>query len=120
MNRYSPAARRIAHKLGGVLIAASLLGTTGCYKATFVEDPRAAKQEPTYDEWTDHYAFGLIGDEQYDTRKWCPEGTGAVRTGGNAGTTTLTILTLGIYAPRKVYVTCDQPQQIAYKTEKKP
>lgn len=80
---------------------------TGCYKATFVEDPVLAKREPTHEEWADHYAFGLIGDKDYDVNEWCPAGAGVVKTGGNAGTTALTIVTLGVYAPRKVYVTCD-------------
>jgi hypothetical protein len=99
--------------------ALALTATTtiaGCYKATFVETPEAAKREPTHDEWTDHYVFGLVGDEEYDTREFCPGGAEAVRTGGNASTTTITILTLGIYAPRKVYVTCHEPKRLASKT----
>ena len=119
MNRYAERVRHVSLKLGGAAILASMLGATGCYKATFVENPQAAKSKPTRDEWTNHYVFGLVGDEEYDTREWCPNGTAAVRTGGNAGTTTLTILTLGIYAPRKVYMTCNKPAQIASRTEKK-
>jgi hypothetical protein len=93
------------------LLAVSL--TSGCYKATFVEDPHAVKAEPTHEEWTDHFVFGLVGDEEYDTREYCPSGTSAVRTGGNVGTVAVTAVTIGIYAPRKVYVTCAPSPQVS-------
>jgi hypothetical protein len=51
-----------------------------------------------------------VGDKEYDVREWCPNGTGVARTGGNVGTTMLTIVTIGIYAPRTVYVTCGDKQ----------
>lgn len=92
---------------------ATLAMTSGCYKATFVEDPSAAKREPTHEEWSNHYVFGLVGDKEYDTRQWCPEGAAATRTGGNVGTSALTLVTLGIYAPRKVYVTCGSSELAA-------
>ena len=85
-------------------------------KATFVDDPSVAKKDPTHEEWTDHYALGLIGNEKYDVREWCPNAAGRVRTGGNAGTTVVTIATLGIYAPRKVYVTCESKEMSATNT----
>jgi Bor protein len=94
--------------------------TAGCYKATFVKSPDAVKRNPTHEEWTHHYVFGLVGDEKYDVRQWCPNGTAAVRTGGNAGTTALSIVTLGIYTPRKVYVTCDLPKATASNAEVRP
>ncbi|MBK7584678.1 MAG: hypothetical protein IPI67_31390 [Myxococcales bacterium] len=102
--------------VGLATVLATLALTSGCYKATFVEDPSAAKRAPTHEEWSNHYVFGLVGDKEYDTRDWCPNGTAATRTGGNVGTTALTVVTLGIYAPRKVYVTC-APDQIAHAGE---
>ena len=111
---------RLNRKLGSALLIAAAAWTSGCYKATFVEDASARKHEPTYDEWTDHYLFGTIGDEEFDTREICPAGTTAVQTGGNVGTVTITILTIGIYAPRKVYFTCADQTQVASNTEVKP
>jgi hypothetical protein len=92
--------------LGIAVALATLASTTGCYKATFVEDPSALKRQTSHEEWADHFVFGLVGDKEYDVRQWCPNGTGMARTGGNVGTTTLSIVTLGIYTPRKVYITC--------------
>ncbi len=106
-------------KIGLVLALATLASTAGCYKATFVEDPSAAKREPTHEEWSNHYVFGLVGDKEYDTRDWCPNGVAMARTGGNVGTSSLTIVTLGIYAPRKVYVTCADGQVAAAETSNK-
>ena len=100
--------------IAAVLLTAAT--SSGCYKATFVDDPSVAKKEPTHEEWTDHYAFGLIGRENYDVREWCQNEAGTVRTGGNAGTTLVTIGTLGIYAPRKVYVTCESKEMSATNT----
>jgi len=103
-------------KIGLALALATLSSTAGCYKATFVEDPSAAKREPTHEEWSNHYVFGLVGDKEYDTRQWCPDGVSMARTGGNVGTSALTIVTLGIYAPRKVYVTCAGSQVASAET----
>ncbi len=105
-------ARKSSSTLGFLVAALTLASTSGCYKATFVEDPSQVKREPTHEEWSDHFVFGLVGDKEYDTRQWCPEGTAVTRTGGNVGTSALTVVTLGIYAPRKVYVTCE-PQEVA-------
>lgn len=100
--------------------AAALLAvvvTGACYKATFVADPGSTKRATTHEEWTHHYVFGLVGeDTTYDVRRWCEGEAGVVRTGGNAGTVLATIFTLGIYAPRKVYVTCGEPA-LAQATE---
>jgi len=102
--------------LGIAAVLLTAASSTGCYKATFVDDASATKKDPTHEEWTDHYAFGVIGNEDYDVRQWCPEGTGMVRTGGNVGTTAVTVVTIGIYAPRKVYVTCESPKMTANNT----
>jgi Bor protein len=98
--------QRFAGLLGLALAAFAALSSTACYKATFVEKPSEARREPTHSEWTHHYLLGLIGSGEYDASELCPNGTAAVRTAGDAATGALTIATLGIYAPRRVYVTC--------------
>lgn len=81
------------------------IATTGCYKATFVAERDAMARQTTHEQWTEHYLFGLVGKEDHDVREWCRDGAAMVRTGGNVATVAVTVLTLGIYAPRKVYVT---------------
>ena len=78
----------------------------GCYKATFYKNSSVVKGEE-HEEWTDFFVFGTVGTEHIDVKKFCPTGEAAmVRTGGNVGTGVIGALTIGIYTPRKVYVTC--------------
>lgn len=82
------------------------LGLSGCYKATFIRDAAAVRGEE-HDQWSTFFLFGLIGTEEVDVKEFCPDGDAAVvRTGGNFGTGFVGAITLGIYTPRKVYVTC--------------
>lgn len=107
-------------RIKGISWAATLLAaalSTGCYKATFVAEPGAAKRTPDHEEWENHYLFGTTGKTDIDVRQYCPDGVGAVRTGGNAGTTTLSIVTLGIYTPRKVYIACSDPARTTARLE---
>ncbi len=78
----------------------------GCHRATFYRDPSAVKGE-LHERWTDFFIFGLVGTETFDVRSFCPSGQAAqIQTGSNVATAIVGALTLGIYAPRKVYVTC--------------
>ena len=88
------------------LVAAAIsLAASGCYKATF-GDPSAVPGIE-HDRWTDFFVFGLVGDEVVDIQEFCPDGRAAeVRTGGNFPTVLVGLLTIGIYTPRKAYVTC--------------
>lgn len=89
-----------------VVAAAVLLGSVGCYRATFYRDPTVELGEE-HDEWTDFFVFGLVGSEHFDVERFCPSGQVAqVKTGGNFGTGLVSAVTIGIYTPRKVYVTC--------------
>lgn len=100
--KYGEAWRRRA--LCSCLALAPALAASGCYKATFIQPKTAAGVER--DEWTDFFLFGLVGDEQRDVRQYCESSVARVRTGGNFGTGLVSFVTLGIYTPRKIYVTC--------------
>lgn len=102
--------RRLAGPLGLALATLVMLSTSGCYKATFVEHRSTPKRQPTHAKWTHHYFLGLIGRGDHDADELCPEGTAGVQTAGDLTTGVVTIATLGIYAPRRVYVTCAQPR----------
>jgi hypothetical protein len=85
---------------------AALLSSTGCYKATFYSEPSAVKGEE-HDRWTDFFVFGLVGTESFDVHEFCgSDPVVEVRTGGNFLTGLVGLVTIGIYMPRKVYVTC--------------
>lgn len=85
------------------------LGASGCYRVTLVDDgfyPRA--RTPDHEEWTSFWAFGLVGQAELDIRRYCGGPAARVRTGGNAATGIVAVLTLGVYTPRKVYIYCSR------------
>jgi hypothetical protein len=92
-------------RLGRAALLAVVLAT-GCYKATFIRDP-GVQRGVERDAWEDFFIFGLVNEQTVDVRQFCPDGRVAqVQTGGNFATGIVSILTIGIYTPRKVYVTC--------------
>jgi hypothetical protein len=93
-------------QLGRAALLAILLGGAGCYKATFIRDPNVVRGAE-HDQWLDFWVFGIVGEQNIDVKQFCPDGRVAqVVTGGNFATGIVSLLTIGIYAPRKVYVTC--------------
>ncbi|MDX2052808.1 MAG: hypothetical protein SFV15_10480 [Polyangiaceae bacterium] len=83
-----------------------LLPLSGCYRATFFENPTAVRGNE-HERWTDFFIFGLVGTQDFSIKEFCPSGEVAqVRTGANFGTGIVGFLTIGIYTPRKLYVTC--------------
>ena len=85
---------------------AVLASASGCYRATFYRDPAVHKAE-AHEQWTNFYIFGLVGSQDFDVHEFCPSGDPAiVMTGGNFATGFVSVITLGVYTPRKVYVTC--------------
>ena len=100
--------------LATAALGLSLLGSTSaCYKATFYRDATVTRAE-AHEQWTNFYVFGLVGNQSIDVHQFCPSGDVAiVQTGGNFGTGLVGVLTLGIYTPRKVYVTCASSDKVA-------
>jgi Bor protein len=87
-------------------LLAVLLATTGCYKATFYQSPTAVRGA-RHESWSTFFIFGLVGTDRFDVRSFCGQRALAeVATGGNFATSLVSVLTIGIYTPRKVYVTC--------------
>ena len=93
-------------RLSGALAALTCLASAGCYKVTFI-DPSATAAGEEKEKWSSFFLWGLVGEEQIDARDFCPNGNIArVQTGGNFLTGLVGFITLGIYAPRRVLITC--------------
>lgn len=107
--------RTWAERAAWLCLAVASLASSGCYRATFV-DPRAYAGDE-HEEWTDFYVFGLVNTEEIDVRSFCQGPVARVRTGSNAGTTVVSLLTIGIYTPRKVYVTCASGREVAVQAK---
>ena len=88
----------------GLLLCAIALG--GCYRATFIRDPQVVRGVE-HDQWNHFFIFGLVGETDLDVRQFCPDGRVAeVQTQANFLNGLVSIVTIGIYTPRTVYVTC--------------
>jgi hypothetical protein len=85
------------------VVAASCIAT-GCFKATF-EDARSPAGA-RYEVWLDGYFFGLAGSGDVDTRFFCESAPVRVGVYESAETWALTVLSLGLYTPRRAVVTC--------------
>jgi len=96
--------RKVVRTFASLALLAGSMLTTGCYKATFIDPNAVAGAE--HEEWLDFFVFGTVGTEEYDVRKFCSGPVAVVRTGGNFATGLVSLLTIGIYMPRKIYVTC--------------
>ncbi|MCA9599720.1 MAG: hypothetical protein KC776_40710 [Myxococcales bacterium] len=87
------------------LVCSTLL-LTGC-AATF-SDPRVAAGE-SHTEWNHFFLFGSVGHAVVDVRDVCPTGRAhEVSSGENVLTLGVSVVTLGIYTPRKVKVVCEK------------
>jgi hypothetical protein len=93
--------------LARALTALLLLSTlTGC---GFTYHFRASNTLPgaQHDEWASYFLFGIVGEHTIDVREFCGRTElHEVTTGTNFLTWLTTLVTLGIYSPRKVNITC--------------
>lgn len=95
----------------------ALLLLTGCYKATFYQNPNAVAGA-RHERWSDFFIYGLVGSEHFDVRDFCgPDAVAEIRTGANFATGLVSMVTIGIYTPHKVYITCAaKPGQVLSST----
>ncbi len=64
---------------------------------------------PEQTAWSHFFVFGAIGHDELDARDVCESARfSRVRTGENGLTLGATLLTLGIYSPRRVVYVCEE------------
>jgi hypothetical protein len=98
------ARRRLPTNAPGWAVLLVLLGS-GC--AASFREPRIATGKAN-SIWASYYLFGLIGRPEIDVRDHCPSGrASAIETGADVVTVGASLLTLGIYTPRRVHVSCE-------------
>jgi hypothetical protein len=86
------------------LTCALALASSGCF-TTSLRDVRTTPGEK-HDEWRSFFFWGLAGHAEVDVKDYCPGDAYEIAFGPNAGTWIVSMVTLGIYSPQKVYVTC--------------
>ena len=86
-----------------IVLAVALLAFGACHRTTYTTTrPRGE----TKSVWTHYYVLGLIGHAKIDAKKLCPNGVARIVGYQNVGHILLTVVTIGIYAPRMIAVTC--------------
>jgi len=88
------------------MLALALL--PGC-AATFKDHRVPAGEERT--KWAHFYFIGAVGEAEVDVRDHCPTARAhEVWVGEDVLTLGVSLLTLGIYTPRKVAITCGRAE----------
>jgi hypothetical protein len=82
-----------------------LLSVAGCYHATI--DTELEPSAKTYDiPWASSWVFGLVPPKAIKTTEECPDGVAMVETELSFVNQLVGFLTLGIYTPMHIKVTC--------------
>jgi hypothetical protein len=87
-----------------VLLAAFVL-TGACYHAT-VETGAAPSTKVVQDDWAASWIGGLVPPDPVETAGKCPNGASRVETQHSFLNMVANVLTLGIYTPMTITVTC--------------
>ena len=85
-----------------------LLLTTGCYHQVVNTGATPAPGNATITKTVSLYFFGLVGAE-VDTVADCPTGAAVIETQQTFMNGLLGVVTLGIYTPQTVTITCAAP-----------
>jgi hypothetical protein len=87
-----------------VLLAALVL-TGACYHAT-IETGAAPSTKVVQEEWAASWIGGLVPPDPVETASKCPNGVSKVETQHSFLNMVANVLTLGIYTPMTITVTC--------------
>ena len=90
-----------------VLMAILLLATTGCFHAT-IETGAAPSTQTVEKKWASGWVYGLVPPSTIETKEKCPNGVSKVETQQSFANQLVGLLTLGIYTPMDIRVSCAQ------------
>jgi len=93
---------RWKHVVMGALL---LTSTTACFRQV-VQTGRAPSQTVVKQNWVSTWIFGLVPATPIDARAQCPSGVATVETQTSFANGLLSALTIGIWAPQTVTITC--------------
>ncbi|MGZ8379365.1 MAG: Bor family protein [Gemmatirosa sp.] len=88
-----------------VALALAAIASTGCYHAV-VETGRPAGGTIVSRPWTPTFIWGLVAAPEINVASECPRGIARVDTQMSFVNGLAALVTLGIYTPRTVTVTC--------------
>lgn len=88
-----------------LLVLGSLLVLTGCYAAS-VDTGRPPSNKVIKKSFASSWIYGLVPPKTVDTSATCPDGVAMVETQLSFLNQLVGVLTLGIYTPMQIVVTC--------------
>jgi hypothetical protein len=94
-------------KLRKLVAISALTALTGCFNVTYISRTRQPAAA-VHDQNLNFFLVGLIGQHDIQAGQICPTGIAKVHSQSTGVDVLLTIVTLGIYSPRTVHITCAQ------------
>ncbi len=89
----------------GLLVVATALALSGCYHAT-IETGLPPSPQTLENKWASGWIYGLVPPKTVETMQRCPNGVARVETQLSFANQLVNFLTLGIYTPMEIVVTC--------------
>jgi len=90
-----------------LLVVGALLTATGCYNVTYMSKTRMPSAVQ-HEENLNFFFFGLAGERDVQAGQMCPNGIAKIHNQQTFLDMFLFVITIGIYTPRTVTVTCAQ------------
>lgn len=82
-----------------------VLSSAACYHQ-IIQTGRSPSATVIDKPWVSTWIFGLVAADPIDTRPLCPTGVAVVTTESSLMNTILGVLTIGIWTPQHVTITC--------------
>jgi hypothetical protein len=96
------------NQMGRVVLAMGLvIVMTGCFEHTYTVGQGAPAGPVVYEEWSNSWLGGLIGEKNLDVSQLCPSGNATIHDEQSLLNGLVSFLTGGIYTPTTVEVRCD-------------
>ena len=97
--------KRLIQLLIVTLMVAAL---SGCYRHTFRNASGNPQSRPAVTKWQSHFLWGLASGDDINLNEACPQGVWEVYNSIGLLQAVVGSLTLGIYTPSYVEVTCKE------------
>ena len=96
-------------RLSRVATVATLVAAAGCYHAT-IDTGATPSNQVISKEWASGWIYGLVPPNTVETASKCPNGVAKVETQLSFLNQLVSFLTLYIYTPMSIQVTCAAPR----------
>jgi Bor protein len=96
-----------------LLLGLVMMQVAGCYAAK-VETGLPASTTKIEQKWASGWIYGLVPPKTVATQAQCPNGVSVVETQLSFLNQVVSLVTLGIYTPMQIVVTCAEKSTVGY------